>query len=66
MEAHGLSGKHEFRTGQADDEGFPIDRRQPEVRRMFDAIFRQIVSETAKLARMLDIPINVTSTATFY
>jgi hypothetical protein len=31
MEAHELNGKHEFRTGQADDERFAIHRRQPEI-----------------------------------
>jgi hypothetical protein len=32
MEIHEMSGKHEFRTGQVDDEEILMHRRQPEIR----------------------------------
>jgi hypothetical protein len=66
MEAYELRSKHEFKVGQADDEGFPIHHRQPEILPTADAIFRQIISETTYLAGMLDIPIHVILAATFH
>jgi hypothetical protein len=65
MEAYKISGKHEFRTGQTDDEGFSTHRLCPEIEPTVDSVFRQILSETVKLARMLGISINLVSTAPF-
>jgi hypothetical protein len=65
MEVPEPSGKYEYRTGQAHDEGFLTHRLEPEIRPAFGVIFHQIISKIVKLARMLDVPINVVSTATF-
>jgi hypothetical protein len=40
--------------------------RQPEIRLRTDVIFRHIIPESAKLAGMFDIPIEIISTAAFH
>jgi hypothetical protein len=66
MEVHDLSTRHQFRIGQVDDEGFPIDRLHPEIRPTIDVISRQIMLEPSRLVGMLDMPVNVAWTATFH
>jgi hypothetical protein len=66
MEIHQLSGRHQFRTGQGNDERLSMHRRQSEIRIWADDIFRQVIPEHAKLDGMLDIPIDIVSTAAFH
>jgi hypothetical protein len=66
MEVHELSGKHELRVGQKNDEGFPIHRQQPEIQPTPHVLSRQITSKITNLAEMLDIPVNIVLTATFH
>jgi hypothetical protein len=66
LEGTNGSSKHEFRTRQADDKGFPIHRGQPEIRPSIGVLFRQIILETAQLAEILGAPISIASTVSFH